>query len=133
MNTNILLVCHFNIGQALLKTAQQIFANKLPLETYSLSIDNELSHDEIKVSLLKLLNGFEKDSQTLILTDVYGATPHNVASTLANDNIRVISGVNLPMLIRIMNYPLLPMPLLIEKALSGGQKGIKENSRSSLA
>lgn len=133
MNTNILLVCHFNIGQALLKTAQQIFANKLPLETYSLSIDNELSHDEIKVSLLKLLNGFEKDSQTLILTDVYGATPHNVASALANENIRVISGVNLPMLIRIMNYPLLPLTLLIEKALSGGQKGIKENNRSSLA
>jgi PTS system ascorbate-specific IIA component len=61
----------------------------------------------------------------LVLTDIYGSTPSNIANRLADNNqVEVISGINLPMLIRALNYPNLDLKQLTEKALSGGRDGI---------
>jgi len=61
----------------------------------------------------------------LVLTDLYGSTPSNIAQKLiAQRNVHVVSGLNLSMLIRILNYPQLPLLELSEKAVSGGKDGI---------
>lgn len=61
----------------------------------------------------------------LVLTDMYGSTPSNIASSLADgDRVKVISGVNLPMLVRVMNYPELSLADLAVKAETGGRDGI---------
>jgi PTS system ascorbate-specific IIA component len=61
----------------------------------------------------------------LVLTDMYGSTPSNIASRLVRERgWRLIAGVNLPMLIRVLNYSGLGIHELISKALSGGHDGI---------
>jgi PTS system ascorbate-specific IIA component len=61
----------------------------------------------------------------LILTDLYGSTPGNIAKNLLVDSgFKLVSGMNLPMLIRILNYPELDLEAMAEKAVSGGKDGI---------
>jgi PTS system ascorbate-specific IIA component len=66
-------------------------------------------------------------SHTLILTDVFGATPCNVAQRLADGvKCRLISGVNLPMLLRTVTYRHEPLDALVQRALIGGTQGIMQ-------
>ena len=61
----------------------------------------------------------------LVLTDVCGATPSNIACRLVSlGRVMVVSGLNLPMLMRILNYPNLSLEELAERAVSGGRQGI---------
>lgn len=61
----------------------------------------------------------------LILTDMFGSTPSNIACAVSDRNdIRIVSGLNLPMLIRVLNYPSLSLEELELKAISGGQEGV---------
>jgi len=60
-----------------------------------------------------------------VLTDLYGSTPYNIAAVLCQrDAVCILSGVNLPMLVRVLNYPGLALAELTEKALSGGHDGV---------
>jgi len=62
----------------------------------------------------------------LILTDMLGATPANIASCLAaQPSVRVLAGVNLPMLVRAVCYRTTPLDLLVEKALAGAANGVQ--------
>ncbi len=69
-----------------------------------------------------------KSQGFLILTDLFGSTPSNIASRLQqfqeSDKIRIVAGLNLPMLIRVMNYPHLALDELTQKAVSGGKDGV---------
>jgi PTS system ascorbate-specific IIA component len=61
----------------------------------------------------------------LVLTDIFGSTPSNIAASLAEDGrIAVVAGLNLPMLVRVLNYPEDPLEGLTEKAIVGGNRGI---------
>lgn len=63
--------------------------------------------------------------QVLVLTDVFGATPCNVAQTLVQDTpSRLIAGVNLPMLLRTVSYRHESMDALVQRALSGATQGV---------
>ena len=85
------------------------------------------SHGDDRMDTI-LREGIRKVDQgdgVLILADVYGATHTNVAChLLARGRIELITGVNLPMLLRVLNYRHLKMDDLIDKALSGGSGGI---------
>jgi PTS system ascorbate-specific IIA component len=64
-------------------------------------------------------------SDTLVLTDVLGATPANVAQRLVDDvQSRLIAGVNLPMLLRTVCYRHESLDQLAQRALDGGAKGV---------
>jgi len=76
--------------------------------------------DQVRIALQKLNSG----QGVLILTDMYGATPSNIVSELLDPSRVLVSGINLPMLVRVMNYPDLDLNDLAEKAISGGQDGI---------
>lgn len=63
--------------------------------------------------------------QTLILTDVFGATPCNIARLLGDPPaVSVVTGVNVPMLWRALNYRQRPLDELVELALSGARQGV---------
>jgi PTS system mannose-specific IIA component len=63
--------------------------------------------------------------QTLVLTDVFGATPCNVAQKLADGlNTKLIAGVNLPMLLRTVTYRQESLDALVARALAGGTQGV---------
>lgn len=74
-------------------------------------------------SMLKVLN---RGAGVLVLTDIYGATPHNIAKEVACDRAgtTVLSGLNLPMLVRVFNYPQDDLDTLASKAAEGGTRGI---------
>jgi PTS system ascorbate-specific IIA component len=63
--------------------------------------------------------------ETLVLTDVFGATPANAAQRLADGvNIRMLCGINVPMLWRALNYAALPLAELVERSISGASSGV---------
>lgn len=124
MTVNILLITHDGIGKTLLASAIKtlgfcpLTAELLPIP---LDCDPEAKTGEARIKVNALNDG----EGVLLLTDIYGSTPSNIAcSLLSEDNVRVISGINLPMLIRVLNYPTLSMEELILKAVSGGKEGI---------
>ena len=76
---------------------------------------------ENKIKELDITDGI------IFITDIYGSTPSNIAQTLADRyDSTLISGINLPMMIRLLNYRSEPETSLIDKAVDGGQKGIQE-------
>ncbi|MBT8434976.1 MAG: PTS fructose transporter subunit IIA, partial [Gammaproteobacteria bacterium] len=71
------------------------------------------------------INDQDNGEGVLVLTDLYGATPDNLARYFSSDyNARVVSGVNLPMLLRVLNYPDQSLEQMCENALEGGRGGI---------
>lgn len=81
--------------------------------------------DEVLAIARATANQLDQGEGVLILTDIYGSTPANIALRVATaPQTRVVAGVNLPMLIRILNYRRLPLSELITKAVSGGHDGI---------
>ena len=65
--------------------------------------------------------------QTLVLTDVFGATPCNVAQKLVDGlTSKLIAGVNLPMLLRVVTYRRESLDALVARALAGGTQGVMQ-------
>lgn len=124
MAVGILLVSHNQIGVELINTARQMLAStSLPTKVISIGI-----HDKpefITTQLNNELKGLDQGNGILILTDMFGSTPSNIACTVSERNdIRIISGLNLSMLIRVLNYSNLSLDELEQKALTGGHEGI---------
>ena len=80
-------------------------------------------------SIQSKLNKLNLNRGILFITDIYGGTPSNIAQLLATSyDANLISGVNLPMIIRLLNYRNETEQVLIQKALDGAHKGIQVNN-----
>jgi len=124
MTVGVLIITHGNIGESLLDTAIKTLGF-CPLQTETLSAPQNANVDEIDALAAVMCMRLNEGKGVLVLTDMYGSTPSNIANRLAKrPEVSVISGINLPMLIRVMNYPQLSLPELINKALTGGHDGI---------
>ena len=129
MTVGVLIVTHRDVGDALLKTA----ANTLgfcPLATSLLGVEDDSEPDKLHRKALGLLTLLDSGEGVLVLIDMYGLTPSNIACKLLSSEhqVRVISGLNLPMLIRIFNYSNLTLDEIMHKALSGGREGVMDCS-----
>ncbi len=120
----ILLITHGQIGQSLLDTALTIFGeNQIPVYCISYQMQND------SPEFIEHLSSLLKEKKTLILIDIYGATPCNIVKKIGNpQNYRLVSGVNLPMLLRVLNYFPTDLDQLSHLALAGGRNGIDDNS-----
>jgi len=126
MTVNILLITHDEIGQSLLVAAINTLGF-CPLSAELLSIPLDCDPDQMKQKAKNTVSSLNHGEGVLILTDIFGSTPSNIAcSLLEEDNVRIISGINLPMLIRVLNYPTLDLDELVVKAVSGGKEGIMD-------
>jgi len=124
MSAGLLLLTHQNLGDTLLQTARSMLGD-LPGACEALAMSQSDDPDHIEAKARVRLQTLDSGAGVLILTDMFGSTPANVAGRLARTGRnRVIAGVNLPMLIRVLNYRELPLPELVNKALSGGHDGI---------
>lgn len=119
-----MIVTHERIASAIADTAINLFG-RCPLPLRVLPISGDCDLDQVLTQARAFLEELDHGQGVLILTDFYGSTPSNVAKSLV-DPIRVwmVSGINLPMLVRVMNYPSLALPELAEKAASGGRDGV---------
>lgn len=124
MSVGVLLITHNRIGEELLSTTRTILCG-CPLPTAHLDVPQDSDTPDMTDRAHKLLSTLDEGDGVLILTDAFGATPSNVAVRLGSRaGTAVVSGVNLPMLLRVMNYPNLPLEALRDKAYSGGRDGV---------
>lgn len=127
MSVNILIITHNLIGQELIATATSILGNNA-LDIHSLSIPANLEPEQIGSYADTIRNSIVELNSAqgvLILTDVYGATPNNLARYFAAGlKAEVVSGINLPMLLRILNYNGQKLDQLVTTAVEGAIKGI---------
>ncbi len=123
MSVALLLITHGNVGQVLLDTASAVLGT-MPLPSAAVSVPMADDRDTSLQRARLALDNLDEGDGVLILTDLFGATPCNIACELSNAQSRVIAGLNLPMLIRVLNYPRLSLTKLAEKAISGGKDGV---------
>ena len=124
MSVNILLITHEDIGHALLQIAQETYG-ELPLPVTPVTVSYHADPDELYEKLIRFLAQVDGKAGSLMLTDMFGSTPCNLARKLEKiGQVRVVTGLNLPMLIRVLNYPHLPLSELADKAVSGGKDGV---------
>ena len=127
MSVGILLVTHENSGQILAKTTRTVLGKELPLKTKYLSIPATCNLSLLTEKIKQLCKELDDGDGILILTDLCGATPCNISmNCYQNNSVHVVSGVNLAMLIKIMNYHSLDLPALTKKSLDGGRNGVIE-------
>ncbi|MCP4128224.1 MAG: PTS fructose transporter subunit IIA [Gammaproteobacteria bacterium] len=130
MSIGLLIITHNNTGRELLNTATKMFG-RCPLEVKTIEVRNESDPDQLKAEATRLTEQLNSGDGVLVLADMYGSTPGNIASAICEeDRINVLAGINLPMLARIFNYSQLNLTEITEAALTGGQKGIIQCSPS---
>lgn len=128
MSVSILIISHDGIGTSLIDTAKHMISH-CPLTIEILDTNLEYDPDELYKTAFSLVEKIDQGDGILILTDLFGSTPSNIAHRLSErNNINVVTGINLSMLIRILNYPHLNLESMTKKAFSGGIDGIKINS-----
>jgi PTS system ascorbate-specific IIA component len=127
MSVSILLITHAEVGYALLKAATKTLG-ELPLQAQAITVEHYMDPDKLLLQLRALTHDLDTGDGILILTDLFGATPFNLARRLQEDEeveVELVAGLNLPMLIRVMNYPDLDLLQLAQKAFSGGRDGVQ--------
>jgi PTS system ascorbate-specific IIA component len=124
MSVGILLVTHDNIGSSLLESLQKMLGT-LPMPVKVLPIYHGSEPTVFRSHVEKLCQSLNQGQGVLILTDLYGATPAMIArSVIGKGRIRMVSGVNFPMLVKLMNHPSTDLDKLANSALIGGCQGI---------
>jgi PTS system ascorbate-specific IIA component len=124
MTTGLLIISHENIGVALVETAS-LMLEMCPMALELLPVTPGCTPESLYDRAMTAVRRLDSGGGVLVLTDMYGSTPSNVANRLAREsNVMVVAGLNLPMLVRVFNYPGLSLPELARKAVSGGRDGI---------
>jgi len=124
MSVGLLLITHNRIGAELLETATRMLG-RCPLAALSLPVTVHDDPDLLREEARRCAERLDDGQGVLVLTDLFGSTPANIANALkAREGVQVLAGVNLPMLVRVLNYPELELAALAEKALSGGNDGV---------
>lgn len=124
MTCGILLVTHPGVGTALLEVATRLL-RQLPLKTEAFEVPFDADLDALLPLASAALRRVDSGEGVLILTDLYGASPANLAGQLARlgTPVRRVSALSLPMLLRVMNYPEQGLDQLPATAAAGTRNG----------
>jgi PTS system ascorbate-specific IIA component len=125
MNNGIFIIAHAPLASALRQCVLHVF----PDAAASIAVFDVMANipsDETVVAArmtMKMLN----KPQVLVFTDLFGATPCNVAQKLVDGiSSRLIAGVNLPMLLRAVTYRNESLDALVTRAVAGGTQGVMQ-------
>ena len=129
MNNRIFIVAHAPLAQALKACAMHVYP-ECAAEVLALDVKADDTPEQSLLAAQQLWLGVP-EGDVLVLTDVLGATPANVAQQWARDRkAKIIAGVNLPMLLRSVCYRHEPIEGLVQRAMTGGALGVVEISPS---
>ncbi|MDA0237250.1 MAG: PTS fructose transporter subunit IIA [Proteobacteria bacterium] len=122
----IILITHGSLGRSLIDCAQYVIG--YPLKNIAaVSIDVDDSIESIYKKAIEKISKIDDGAGVLVLTDMYGGSPsHITKKLLQKNNIYGISGVNLPMLIRVLTYREKDLKTLVSKAITGGNEGVMQ-------
>jgi len=120
----ILIVAHGAFGEALIHSASHVLG-KRPLRVRQVGVTVHDDPEAILPQARNLVKALDEGDGVLVLTDIYGATPGNIAlQLLVPGRVEGVSGVNLPMLVRALTYRDQDLKKVVQKALSGGSEGV---------
>lgn len=124
MSVGILLVTHEGIGQPLLAVAERLLG-RLPLPCEAFEVPFDAAPEALLPQASAVLRRVDGGDGVLVLTDLYGATPANLAARLARlgTPVRRVSALSLPMLLRVLNYAELELADLPAVAAAGARSG----------
>lgn len=130
MTVGLLVITHNQIGRELIDTAASILGNNA-LDVHFISVSANLKPQDLGSytdQIKNTLDEMDSGGGVLILTDLCGATPYNLAHNFAvKSNIIVVSGINLPMLLRVLSYRHQPLQQLSLTAIEGACKGVAQD------
>ncbi|WP_047551608.1 PTS sugar transporter subunit IIA [Methylotenera sp. G11] len=127
----ILMITHGTLGDSLLECANHMLG-KTPPQIASLAVSSKDDPGSVVPKAMELVASVNSGDGVLVLSDMYGATPCNIVTKILQPGVvEGVAGVNLPMLVRVMNYRQEPLPVLVDKALSGGREGVVAFDRES--
>ena len=120
----LLLITHGSYGEALIQNACHVL-NRRPPQLLQLGLAPQDDPLDLLPLARCLLNEVDTGRGVLILTDMWGASPANLAVKLLEvGQVEGVAGVNLPMLLRALTYRDKDMAVLLTKAVAGGRDGV---------
>lgn len=125
----LLLITHGSLGECLIQCACHVLNNR-PAQLAQLGVSGQDDPLDLLPLAEQWLHIVDCGDGVLVLTDVFGATPGNIAMKLIDPGrVEAVAGVNLPMLLRSLTYRDRDMATLVSKAVSGGRDGILSMKR----
>jgi PTS system ascorbate-specific IIA component len=122
----ILIITHGTLGESLIHCASHVLGTR-PMQLMQIGITVHDDPQQILPQAMKLVRQLDQGDGVLVLTDVYGATPSNMAANLLDPGrVEGVAGVNLPMLVRALTYRQEPLKTVVSKAISGGVEGVMQ-------
>ena len=120
----ILIITHGTLGESLIHCASHVL-NKRPPRLQQLGVTAQDDPAMLLPRARALVKELDAGEGVLILTDIYGGTPSNMASKLLiPGKVEAVAGVSVPMLIRVLTYRDRDLPTIVTKAISGGCEGV---------
>jgi PTS system ascorbate-specific IIA component len=120
----ILIVSHGAFGEALIHSASHVLG-KRPLQVRQLGVTVHDDPAAILPQAQELVRQLDSGEGVLVLTDILGATPSNIAARLLKPGrVEGLAGASLPMLIRALTYREEPLAEVVDKSVSGGHDGV---------
>jgi len=120
----IFLITHGTLGESLIQCACHVL-NRRPPQIVQLGMASQDDPLDILPQARQMLDWVDNGHGVLLLTDVFGATPSNVAMKLLQPGrVEGIAGVNLPMLLRVLTYRDRDMETVLQRAVSGACEGV---------
>jgi PTS system ascorbate-specific IIA component len=125
MTVGVLLITHEGIGSAMLSVATRLL-RQLPLKTEAFEVPFDADPDALLPMASAALRRVDGGQGVLVLTDLYGATPSNLAAKLARIGtpVKRVSALSLPMLLRVMNYAEMDLEEIPNVAGAGARNGV---------
>jgi len=121
----IFIIAHAPLASALRQCVLHVFPDN-PAGVVALDVQANMPPEETLAQARIIASGL-RTPKMLVLVDVFGATPCNVAQKLVDGaNSRLITGVNLPMLLRTVSYRNESLDALVSRALIGATQGVMQ-------
>jgi len=120
----ILIISHGTLGESLIHCASHML-NKRPPRLRQIGVTAQDDPVQLVPQARKMIKELDEGDGVLVLTDMYGGSPSNIAAKLViPGKIESVAGLNLPMLIRALTYRDKSLQTMITKAISGGCEGV---------
>ncbi len=120
----ILIVCHGSLASSLAAAVTHVLGHR-PEQFDTLSVGAKDDPSQMLPKARQLVKDLDTGEGVLVFSDIYGATPCNLASKLlVAGRVEAVAGVNLPMLVRAITYRDRDLDTMIKKAISGGCDGV---------
>jgi PTS system ascorbate-specific IIA component len=126
MTIGLITITHNAIGANIVDAAESILGPP-PMHVTHFTFTGTDCAENVKGELARAVADLDRGDGVLILADLYGSTPCNIARRLAPAHqVRVVSGISLPMVLRVFSYARLDLAQIALRATDGARLGIVE-------